>query len=195
MGLFKSERERATQRNLQVKKAIREIQKNMRNNEKQLEGYRQKAIKAKQIGDKKQLVVIKAAMNRTLGMIRTQERQILSIETSMQIKDQAESINVFAGAMKAVSKAIGSAYEKVNVNNCIDDYEKAMAKAETLADQMDLFLDAASGASDNLYDDDLVSDAEIDAMIEEGAVMSESSHTDERIQAGLDKVRKELKNE
>ena len=195
MGLFKSNRERATQRNLQVKRAIRAITKNMSNNEKQLAQYREKAKRAKQIGDTAQLSVIKAAMSRTLSLSRTQERQILMIETSMQIKDQAESVSVFADALKAVSKAIGTTFKAVDIDMSIEEYEDAMTKADTLADQMDMFLDVASGASTGVGDDGLVSEEEIDAMIEDDAVESEASHTDERIQAGLDRVRKGLKNE
>lgn len=192
MSLFKSESERRAERNLQVKRAMREIQKNIQRNGEMIENYKKKAVRAKQIGDTSQLNVIRGAMKQTMNLRRTQERQLLAIETAMQIKDQAESVNVFAEAMRSVSKAIGAVYSKVDIANNMKDYEVAMNKASTLQDQMDLFLDAASGTSIADMGSDAITDDELDSFIEDAAVDAETSLVDDRVSAGLERVRKEL---
>ena len=192
MALFKSEAERRTERNLQVKRALREIQKNIQRNDEMLESFKKKAVRANQIGDKAQLNVIRGAMKQTFALKRTQERQILAIEVAMQIKDQAESVNAFAEAMRAVSRAIGATFAKVDVASGIQDYEKAMGKANTLSEQMDLFLDAASGTSVSDVSSEGISDAEIDGFIEDATIESETSLVDDRVSAGLERARKEL---
>jgi len=192
MALFKSEAERRTERNLQIKRALREIQKNIQRNDEMLESFKKKAVRAKQIGDKAQMKVICGAMKRTFALKRTQEQQILAIEVAMQIKDQVESVNAFAEALRAVSRAIGATFAKVDVASDIHEYERAMGRASTLSERTDLFLDAAFGSTDSEISGDTISDAEIDAFIEEATVEAETSLVDDRVSAGLERARKEL---
>jgi len=192
MALFKSESERRAERNLRIKQAMREIQKNLQRGEKTLEGFKAKAVRAQQIGDQAQLAAIRGAMKRAFALKRTQERQLLAIEVALQVKDQAESVNAFASAMKAVSQAVGAAFGRVEMISSLEEYEKAMGKAATLQDQMDVFLDAASGMETVDADESGVSDAELDAFIEDAAVAAEGDLVDERVRAGLERVRKEM---
>ena len=192
MALFKSEDERRAERNLQIKHAMREIQRNLQRGEKTLENFKSQAVRAQRIGDKAQLSAIRAAMKRAFSLKRTQERQLLAIEVALQMKDQAESVNAFAAAMKAVSQAVGAAFGRVDMTSGLAEYEKAMEKAATMQDQMDVFLDAASGMDVTDADDSSVTDAELDAFIEDAAVVAEDELVDERVRAGLERVRKEM---
>ena len=192
MALFKSDAERRAERNLQIKRAMREIQRNLQRGEKTLENFKSQAVRAQRIGDKAQLSAIRAAMKRAFSLKRTQERQLLAIEVALQMKDQAESVNAFASAMKAVSQAVGAAFGRVDMTSGLAEYEKAMDKAATMQDQMDVFLDAASGMDVTDADDSGVTDAELDAFIEDAAVAAEDELVDERVRAGLERVRKEM---
>jgi hypothetical protein len=192
MALFKSEAERRAERNLQIKRAMREIQKNLQRGEKTLENFKSQAVRAQRIGDKAQLSAIRAAMKRAFSLKRTQERQLLAIEVALQMKDQAESVNAFAAAMKAVSQAVGAAFGRVDMTSGLEEYEKAMDKAATMQDQMDVFLDAASGMNVSDAADSGVTDAELDAFIEDAAVAAEDELVDERVRAGLERIRKEM---
>ena len=192
MALFKSDAERRAERNLRIKRAMREIQRNLQRGDKVLEGFKSKAVRAKQIGDMGQLAAIRLAMKRAFALKRVQERQLLAIENALQMKDMAESVNIFASAMKAVSQAVGAAFGRVDMTGGLQEFETAMGKAATLQDQVDVFLDAASGTDAADADDCGVTDAELDALIEDAAVAAESELVDERVKAGLERVRKEM---
>lgn len=192
MGLFKSEAERRVERNLQIKKGIREIQKSIKKYDKSFEDFRKKAIRAKQIGDVSQLNVIKSAMKRTLSQRRMLERQELAIETALQMKDQAESVQSFAASMKSIAQAIGASFSNVDLTGTLAGYEEAMSKAETMQDQVGDFLDTVTEAGAQDDDSAVISDDEIDAMIEDEALEKERGQVDERISSGLDRIRKKM---
>ena len=121
-----------------------------------------------------------------------------AIETAMQIKNQAEGHAQFAKSMQAVSRSIGEMFDSTNLAETQRDFERAMVKAETLEQQMDIFLDmtASSMLSYEGSGDDLVSDEEIDSMIQDEVVAEEStSELDQAIADGLADVRKELGKE
>src|SRR5687768_6939006 len=106
MGIFKSREEKRIERDLEVRKGINSIKRNLKDLDKHSREYVDKAKKAKRIGDTQQLKFIKAALKKTALSKKLRERQLLSLETAMQIKNQAESDGEFAKAMMEVSKSI-----------------------------------------------------------------------------------------
>ena len=192
MPLFKSGAERRAERNLKIKQAVRVIQKGIQSGEKTLEGFKAKAVRARQLGDNGQLATLRSAMKRAISFKRAQERALLSIESAMMMKDQAENVGAFAAAMGEVSKAVGAAFGQIDMTRGIREFEATKAKSEFLQDQMDTFLEAVAGVDSEPVEGDAVSDAELDAYIDDAAASAEEGLVDDRVRAGLDRVRKEM---
>src|SRR5271166_6587427 len=110
MSLFKSKEERRLERELEMKRGVQRMNKQVRKLEKDEKDFLKKAKRAKQLGDSTQLNFVKANLKRTAANRRLMERQILNLETFNQLKDQAEAQADFARSLQTVSEAIGEAY-------------------------------------------------------------------------------------
>lgn len=197
MGLFKSKEERRIERDMAIRKGINAIKKNIRDLEKNEKEYINKAKRAKQINSSQQFDFLKKTLKRTACQKKLLERQLLNIETAYQIKNQAEASMDFCKAMNSVSKAIAESFGGVDMTQTIKDFEHAMEKAQTMEERMDLLLDMSSESmfAGETQFDDLISDAEIDQMIEEEVAFEESEQLDDRISNELDEIRRELSKE
>ncbi len=198
MGLFKSPEDRRIERELSIRKGINSIRRNIRDLERNEQEYLKKARRALQMGSKDQVQFLKSALKRTAVQKRAMERQLLNIETALQIKNQAEAHAEFATAMNALSKSISDMFGATDFTQTQKDFEKAMMKAQTMEERAELFLESSSSSLFGFEGsgEDLVSDEEIDQMIEDEAVAEESrSELDDAIDQGLADVRKELGKE
>ncbi len=146
MGLFKSKAKRKMERDMEIRKGIQSIRRNIRNLEKNVKEYRGKAVRARQIEALDQLNVVRDALRRSMAQIRLQERQLLAIETAMQMKNQAESMSQFASSMTAVSSSIAEAFGSADMDTTLANYERAMSQADDMEERMSLFLDMSADA-------------------------------------------------
>jgi hypothetical protein len=176
MSLFKSREERRLERELEIKRGVQRMNKQIRKLEKDEKDFLKKAKRAKQLGDGTQLKFLKANLKRTAANRRLMERQILNIETFNQLKDQAEAQADFARSLQNVSEAIGEAYGSVNIVEIQKNCEKAIGKYESMQQMMEMFMESSTESMANLEgatSDDLVSDEEIDKLIDEQIVSEE----------------------
>ncbi len=195
MGFFKSEEEKRIERNLEVKKGINAIKRNIKELEKNKKKYIEKAKRAKAIGDEDQYEFLKKALKKTAAQKKLRERQLLSIETALQIKNQAESDAEFAKAMQAVSESISEVYGATDMAETQKQFQKAMAQAENLQERMEFFLDSTRDdvfASDLDVDDEVVSDDEVEKMISDELEHEESRELDDEIEEDLKEIEAEL---
>ena len=195
MGLFKSKEERKLERDMEIRKGISEFKRNIRSLEKHEKDYIKKAKRAKQIGAKDQLEFIKKTIKQTAAQRRALERQLLAVETAAQRKNQMEAHGQFAKSLAAVSKSIAEVFGDVDWTQTQKNFEKAMAQAESFEQQVDVFLEASSETmfNETAYSDDLVSDDEIDKLIDDEVAHEESKALDADIEKGLGEIEKELK--
>lgn len=197
MSLFKSREERRLDREVEIRKGINLIKRNIRDLKRNEKEYLEKAKKARQLGSKGQLEFLKKAVKRTASQRLLMEKQLLGIETANQIKNQSEAHAQFAKAMLAVSRSIGEMFSAMDLGKTQVKLEEALAKAESMEERMNLFLDV-SGRS--LFDqegggEEAISDAEIDELIDREIAAEESGNVDQEIQDGLDEIQKELGRE
>jgi hypothetical protein len=197
MGIFKSKEEKRIERDIEVRKGINAIKRNIKQLKQHEKSYLEKAKRAKRISDMEQLRFLKSVLKKTMASRRLRERQLLSIETAMQIKNQAEADAQFAQAMMAVSKAIAEVYGATDLAKTQKQFEKALVQAETMQERMRIFLDMTSeqiitGEVD--VDEEIVSDEELDKLLEEEAAQ-EDSELDEEIKRGLREIEEELQRE
>ncbi len=168
MGIFKSKEERRIARDMEIKKGIQRMKRQIRELGKSEEEWLEKARRASRIGAGDQLAFIRKSLKATTAQRRMLERQMLTIEAAYQMKNQAESYAVFAESMGVVSKSINEVYKTTDLENTQRNFENAMMQAETMGQRMDLFLDMTK---DSLFEQDsstgeqLVTDEEIDQMI------------------------------
>ncbi|MBI5365794.1 MAG: hypothetical protein HZA54_02055 [Planctomycetes bacterium] len=199
MGLFKSREERRIERDLEVRKGLNSIRRSIKDLERHQQNYVEKAKRAKQINDAGQLDFIKKALRKTAAQRRLRERQLLSVETAIQMKSQVESDAEFAKAMLAVSTSIAELYGATDLTRTQKEFERAMAQAASLQERVEIFLDttadsALAGDADALEAG--ISDADIDRMIDEEVVHDESAPVvDEAIRKGLREISEELGRE
>ena len=199
MGIFKSSEEKRIERDIEVRKGVNSLKRNIRDLAKHEGSYIIKAKKAKKIGDQSQYDFLKRQLKKTAAQKRMRERQLLSIETAVQIKNQAESDADFAKSMGAVAKAVSEVYGSVDFAKTQKNFEKAMMQADTLQQQMEIFLEMTqehvmSGEVEG--EDQVVSDAEIDKMLDEEVQHEESSGSlDKDIEKGLKDIQDELDRE
>ena len=198
MGMFKSKEEKRIERDIEVRKGVNSLKRNIRDLAKHEVSYILKAKKAKKIGDQSQYDFLKRQLKKTAAQKRMRERQLLSIETAVQIKNQAESDADFAKSMGSVAKAVSEVYGSVDFAKTQKNFEKAMMQAETLQQQMEIFLEMTqehvmSGEVEG--EDQVVSDAEIDKMLDEEVVHDEGGALDKDIEKGLKDIQDELDRE
>ncbi len=195
MGLFKSKDERRIERDLEVRKGLAAIKRNIKGLETNERDYLVKARRAKRIGAPDQLEFLKKTLKRTAAQRRMLERQLLNLETAMQIKNQAESHAQFASSMAAISRSIGEMFAATDMAKTQRDFEQALAKAETMEQRMEIFLDMSAASmmeGAEATAEDAASDAEIDRLVEEEAAAEEGKGLDEEISKGLKEIEKEL---
>lgn len=168
MGIFKSKEERRIARDMEIKKGIQRMKRQVRELNKSEEEWLEKARKAGRMGANDQLAFIRKSLKATTAQRRMLERQMLTIEAAYQMKNQAESFAVFAESMGVVSKSINEIYKTTDLESTQRNFEHAMMQAETMGQRMDLFLDMTKESlfeQDSATGETLVTDAEIDQMI------------------------------
>jgi hypothetical protein len=198
MGIFKSSEEKRIERDIEVRKGVNSLKRNIRDLAKHESSYILKAKKAKKIGDQSQYDFLKRQLKKTAAQKRMRERQLLSIETAVQIKNQAESDADFAKSMGSVAKAVSEVYGSVDFAKTQKNFEKAMMQAETLQQQMEIFLEMTQEhvmAGDVEGENEVVSDAEIDKMLDEEVQHEEGGSLDKEIEKGLKDIQDELDRE
>ncbi len=194
MGIFKSKEEREIERTIETKKALNFVRKHIRDSEKHEVSYIGKAKRAKKIGDVHTLNFIKKAIRKTMSHRRLLEKQLLSLESAIQIRDQMKSHAGFAKAMNAVSKSIAEMFEIVDLAKTQKAFESALVKAESMEERMELFLDMTTESifSSESEGEAGIEDEEIDRLIEEEMLKDESLGEDKRISEGMKEVENEL---
>ena len=179
MGLFKSKDERRIEREMRIRQGVRAIEKSIRQQEKFSEDFIKNARHAQQIGDQGQYQFIRGALKKTAAVKKILERQLLSIKNAMLIQQQAAASMQFAESMNLMAKEIGRVFGELDLTKTQADWERAVSQAGSIEERMELFLEsmetsAASGAPTS-SSNEVVSDEEIDRMIQADVLAAEKS--------------------
>lgn len=176
MGLFKSKDERRVEREMRIRQGLRSIERSIKQQEKFSEDFIANARHARRIGDESQYQFIRASLKKTAAVKKMLERQLLSMRNAMLIQKQAEASRQFAESMNLMADQIGKTFGEMDLTKTQADWEKAVAQAGSIEERMDIFLDAmeqSAGAEPSATRDDLVTDSEIDRMIEADVLAEE----------------------
>jgi hypothetical protein len=197
MGLFKSREERRLEREIEVRKGINLIKRNIRELGRNEKEYLNKARRARELNSPEQLAFLKKTLKSTASQRRLLERQLLNIETAAQIKNQAEAHAQFAKSMNAISRSISEMFGSTDMAKTQKEFERAMAKAESLEQRMELFLDMSNQSMFGYEPSgaEIVTDEEIDRMIAEPTAEEAARTVDREVSKGIEEIRGELGKE
>ena len=178
MGLFKSKDERRVEREMKIRQGLRSIEKSIRQQEKFAEDFIKNAQHAKKIGDNNQYLFIRGALKKTAAVKKMLERQLLAIKNAMLIQQQAQASAQFAESMNVMAQEIGRVFGETDLVKTQTEWERAVAQASTMEERMELFLDsmeqsAIAGSGAITAKEELVSDEEIDRMIQADVLAAE----------------------
>ncbi|MCG8405494.1 MAG: hypothetical protein MI923_09890 [Phycisphaerales bacterium] len=194
MSLFKSAEERRIERDIKIRQGIRRIEKNISEQKKFTDEFVKNARRAKEIGDENQYIFIRNSLKKTAAVRKVLERQLLAVKNALIIKRQAEASTDFAQAMGTMAKEISRMFGEADLVRTQMDWEKAMAQSQSMEERMTMFLEAVedTAASDTAATPaEVITDAEIDAMIEAEAESEHAKDVDEleSLRAELDAVK------
>ncbi len=180
MGLFKSKDERRIEREMKIRAGLRNIERSIRQQEKFADDFVKNAQHAQKIGDMGQYAFIRSALKRTAATKKMLERQLLSMKNAMLIQQQARASQQFAESMQLMAADITKTFGEMDLTKTQGQWEKAVAQAGSLEERMDVFLDsmessATSGSTMSTGKEELVSDAEIDRMIQADVLAAEKT--------------------
>src|SRR3989440_6384541 len=179
MGLFKSKEERRIEREMKIRQGLRAIEKSIRQQEKFSEDFIKNARHAQQIGDQGQYQFIRSALKKTAAVKKMLERQLLAIKNAMLIQEQAAASSQFAESMTLMAQEIGRTFGEMDLTQTQAQWEKAVAQAGSIEERMELFLDSmeqsAIAGSGTTAKEELVSDDEIDRMIQADVLAAEKT--------------------
>ena len=195
MGLFKSKEERRLERTMEVKRALTQLKRQIKITEQHEIGYVQKAKRARKLGWANQYEFLKKTIKKSANVKVRLERQLLALESAFQIKEQTESHAQFAGAMNALSKSISESFGVADLAKTQVNFEKAMAQAESIEERMDTFLEMTSESMfgyEGSSEGDLVTDADIDKMLQDEVTHEERADTSVDLDADIVSIQREL---
>lgn len=178
MGLFKSKDERRIEREMKIRQGMRAIEKSIRQQEKFADDFIKNAQHARKIGDDNQYAFVRGALKKTAAVKKLLERQLLSIKNAMLIQQQAAASQQFAESMSLMAKEIGRTFGEMDLTKTQADWERAVLQAGSMEERMEVFLEsmeqsAISGAATMNAREDIVSDEEIDRMIQADVLAAE----------------------
>src|SRR5205809_7693008 len=162
---------------MRIRQGVRAIEKSIRQQEKFSEDFIKNARHAQQIGDQGQYQFIRSALKKTAAVKKMLERQLLAIKNAMLIQQQAAASSQFAESMTLMAQEIGRTFGEMDLTKTQAQWERAVTQASTIEERMDIFLDSmeqsATSSSGVTTREDLVSDDEIDRMIQADVLASE----------------------
>jgi hypothetical protein len=193
MGLFKSREERRIESEMKIRQGIRAIERSIRQQEKFQEDFIRNAQHARKIGDNNQYLFIRSALKKTAALKKVLERQLLGIKNAMLIHQQAEASRTFAESMNVMAAEIARIFGEMDLAKTQAQWEKAVAQAGSMEERMEIFLESMEQgaiAGSQSVNDAIVSDEEIDRMIEADVVAAEKAELGK-----LDQLESEISRE
>jgi len=178
MGLFKSKEERRIEREMKIRGGLRSIEKSIRQQEKFAADFIKNAQHARKIGDENQYQFIRGALKKTAAVKKMLERQLLAIKNAMLIQQQAQASQEFAQSMNLMAQEISRVFGEMDLTQTQAQWERAVAQAGSMEERMEVFLDsmesaAVSGSAATGAREDIVTDDEIDRMIQADVLAAE----------------------
>lgn len=190
MGVLKSKEDKRIERSIQIRKTLGLFNRQVKSLQDMERTYVSNAREAKQINATQQYDLAKKALKQTMEQRKRFEQQLLTLKIANQMRDQAESHVEFAKALNAVSKTISEMFGTADIVQTQKDFEKAMTRARTMEERMDIFLETSSDTMFAESVQDSVPDEEIERLI--AGDMAPDARVDAEISRGIIEIEREI---
>jgi len=197
--LFQSTAQRNAVREAQLRikfnKTIRFLDGHIKMCDQQIKSHEERGIKARQIGNMPQFEKCVEAIQRNEKSRYRSESWKLELAYRMEKLAEAKNAIAFSSTLKGFNEVITDMLKDVDMTEIAVGSDAADALVEEHLTGLDDALAASSGESSIGSSEDQVASAdEIRERLEAKATVSESSAFDERVAAGLARVKKGLKS-
>jgi len=195
MVLFKTQRQRELEREIQYRQGKARIQRFIRNAQKVQKRYWQLGKQALRLGDTEQFGQLAAAYVRTRDHVNRWQRYLLQLETLGVRREETAATGEFIKSISAMTASMLRGATPEQVTRMQLRMEQALAKAGAIEEMLSVAMEASSDAvfgAEDLDDEKL---AEISRSMADEAEADEAGAHDGRIASGLKEIEEEMRKE
>ena len=185
MGLFKSKEEKERERNMAIKKSMRELEKHIAELEKGEQVFKDAVKKAQEQNLPQQIEKARQGLRESLTEKKRTYIMMIDAQIMLQRRNMMSRQKNFLGAVQTITKSIFASMKGVNVSKISAGFDQAIEGAMAQTEQFDEMIDQTLTSGDFSADSYEVSDEELDKVIYGSSGTSVSSGLDDVI-AGLE---------
>lgn len=185
MGLFKSKEEKERERNMAIKKSMRELEKHIAELEKGEQVFKDAVKKAQEQNLPQQIEKARQGLRESLTEKKRTYIMMIDAQIMLQRRNMMSRQKNFLGAVQTITKSIFASMKGVNVSKISAGFDQAIEGAMAQTEQFDEMIDQTLTSGDFSADSYEVSDEELDKVIYGASGTSVSSGLDDVI-AGLE---------
>ena len=165
MKLFKSKEERERERNMAIKKAMRDLEKHIAELEKGEQVFKRAVKMAQEQNIPEEVAKAKQGLKESLTEKKRAYIMLIDAQIMIQRRNMMSRQKSFLGAVQTITKSIFASMKGVNVSKISAGFEEAIEGAIAQTEQFDSMIDETLSSGDfssNTYE---VSDEEVDKVL------------------------------
>lgn len=148
MDLFKSKERKEFEKKMQIKKARNDMVKQIDSLEKMKYDYKDKAVKAKQLGSDSQLKLALSGYKMAAMQQRRIQEMLLNFDLTSQMKDMSQTTSDFLKSMSLFSRDIAKITNNSDFLKVQQEFEFAMSSVEESSEKLDDMLNTSQSTFD-----------------------------------------------
>lgn len=182
MGLFKSKEEKERERNMAIKKSMRDLEKHIIELEKGEKVFADAVRIAQEQNLPQQIEKARQGLKESITEKKRTYMMLLDAKMMVQRRDMMARQKTFLGAVKTITKSIFESMKGVNVSKIAAGFDEAIEGAMAQTEEFDGMIDQTLSSGDFSSNSYEVSDDEIDKILYgAGAGASTSSSIDDEL--------------
>ena len=186
MGLFKSKEEKERERNMAIKKSMRDLEKHIVELEKGEQVFRDAVKKAQEQNLPQQIEKARQALKESLTEKKRTYIMLIDAQIMIQRRNMMSRQKSFLGAVQTITQSIFASMKGVNISKITAGFDQAIEGAMAQTEQFDEMIDQTLSSGDFSSGSYKVSDEEIDKVIYGGASGVSSADSMDDVIAGLE---------
>lgn len=182
MGLFKSKEEKERERNMAIKKSMRDLEKHIVELEKGEKVFAEAVRVAQEQNLPQQIEKARQGLKESITEKKRTYMMLLDAKMMVQRRDMMARQKTFLGAVKTITKSIFESMKGVNVSKIAAGFDEAIEGAMAQTEEFDSMIDQTLSSGDFSSNSYEVSDDEIDKILYgAGSGASTSSSIDDEL--------------
>jgi hypothetical protein len=165
MGLFKSKEEKERERNMAIKKSMRELEKHILELEKGEKVFADAVRIAQEQNLPQQIEKARQGLKESITEKKRTYMMLLDAKMMVQRRDMMARQKTFLGAVKTITKSIFESMKGVNVSKIAAGFDEAIEGAMAQTEEFDEMIDQTLSSGDFSSNSYEVSDEEIDKIL------------------------------